>query len=139
MPFADIYDLSIRIFPDGFSFAVSEGGRALARSQRKGLERRDVIPLLERDMKQLQIDYFQEPINLEVGYFYNFVVENIDTMSCRSLFPIMMFLLFYVVVVFCRHQNRSSPKKSGRWKSGVGDTTLFHARKCGWAVMSAHL
>ena len=29
-------------------------------------------------MKQLQIDYFQEPINLEVGYFYNFVVENID-------------------------------------------------------------
>lgn len=28
-------------------------------------------------MKQLQIDYFQEPINLEVGYFYNFVVENI--------------------------------------------------------------
>ena len=66
-------------------------------------------------------------------------VENIDTMSCRSLFPIMMFLLFYVVVVFCRHQNRSSPKKSGRWKSGVGDTTLFHARKCGWAVMSAHL
>lgn len=29
-------------------------------------------------MKQLQIDYFHEPINLEVGYFYNFVVENID-------------------------------------------------------------
>lgn len=55
MPSAEIYDLSIRIFPDGFSFAVSESGKALARSQRKGLDRRDVIPFLQQDMQQLQI------------------------------------------------------------------------------------
>lgn len=55
MPSAKIYDLSIRIFPDGFSFAVSESGKALARSQRKGLDRPDVIPFLQQDMQQLQI------------------------------------------------------------------------------------
>ena len=38
-----------------------------------------------------------------------------------------------------RHLRISSPKNSGRWKSGEGVPTGFQLRKCGWAVLSPHL
>ena len=41
--------------------------------------------------------------------------------------------------LFAGHLSRSSPKKSGRWKSGAGVPTGFQLRKCGWAVLSPHL
>lgn len=55
MPLSGIYDLSIRIFPDGFSFVASEGGKVLICSTERGLGRSDVISLLRQEMQRLRI------------------------------------------------------------------------------------
>ncbi len=55
MPFTNAYDLSIRIFPDGFSFLATEGDKVLLRAQQKNLDRPSVIPLLQQEMQGLQL------------------------------------------------------------------------------------